>query len=45
MRDVLINIVKSKENTSLASIDEEIDKLEALTKRYSCLRQDLVTIQ
>lgn len=27
------------------SIDEEIDKLEALTRRYSCLRKDLISIQ
>ena len=29
----------------MSSIDEEIDKLEVLTKRYSFLRKDLVSIQ
>ena len=38
-------IIKEKEDHHLKSIDEEIDKLENLTKRYSFLRKDLVAIQ
>lgn len=45
MKEMLLSIMKNKENRHLVSIDEEIDKLETLTKRYSCLRQDLISIQ
>ena len=37
--------MKNKENRHLISIDEEIDKLDCLAKRYSFLRKDLVAIQ
>lgn len=45
MKDILHKIMKNKENRHLASIDEEIDKLDSLTKRYTFLRKDLSVIQ
>lgn len=40
-----MKIMHCKKSKDELSIDEEIDKLENLTKRYSHLRKDLALIQ
>ena len=45
MKDAIGRIMRIKENGHMTNIDEEIDKVEDLRRRYSFLRKDLVAIQ